>query len=208
MLSQNVVPCNVFFNILCLMSLMLHPFRPSLVCIIFAAFLCGSPFLRAQNFVVYNNLEQLQSRISRAGDTTLVLNFWATWCNSCVEELPCFDELREYYGSQNVQVVLVSLDFKSQLEKKFIPFLNRYRLKSEVALMADQDLNAWIPLIHEAWDGAIPATLVLKGDKRLFKLGKFEDLEELETFVRPLIKDSAAFLGKKMNCMDLNGGKK
>ncbi len=191
------------------MSLMVHPFRFSLVCLLFAAFFCGAPSVRAQDFVVYDNLEQLQSRISRAGDTTLVLNFWATWCKPCVEELPCFDELREYYGAQNVQIVLVSLDFKSQLEKKFIPFLKNQRLKSEVALMADQDLNTWIPLIHEEWDGAIPATLVLKGKKRRFNLGKFENLEDLETFVRPLITDSAAlYIGKKMSCEDLNGGKK
>ncbi|MBC7774358.1 MAG: redoxin domain-containing protein [Phycisphaerae bacterium] len=190
------------------MSLMVHPFRSSLVCLSFAAFLCASPHLRAQDFVIYDNLEQLQSRISRAGDTTLVLNFWATWCSSCVEELPCFDELREFYGTQNVQVVLISLDFKSQLEKKFIPFLNRQRLKSEVGLMADQDLNTWIPKIHEAWDGAIPATLVLKGKKSLFKLGKFDNLEELEIFVRPFLKDSAVYIGKKMKCNDISGGKK
>lgn len=191
------------------MTLMEHPFRPSLVCIFFAAFLCASSSLRAQKFVVYNDLEALQARIDRAGDTTLVLNFWATWCVSCVEELPCFDELLEYYGSQNVQVLLVSLDFKSQLEKKFIPFLNRQQMKSEVGLMADQDLNNWIPNFHEEWDGAIPATLVMKGKKRLFNSGKFDNLEELEAFVRPFMTDSAAiFVGKKLDCSDLSGGKK
>jgi len=86
----------------------------------------------------------------------------------------------------------VSLDFKSQLEKKFIPFLKHQQLKSEVALMADQDLNTWIPMIYEDWDGAIPATLVIKGKKRKFNLGKFENLDELETFVRPFVTDSAA----------------
>ncbi|MDO8366031.1 MAG: TlpA disulfide reductase family protein [Saprospiraceae bacterium] len=191
------------------MSLMLHPFRPFFVFLFFAVFLCGNHRLHAQKFVVYDNLEQLQNRINRAGDTTLVLNFWATWCKPCVEELPCFDELREYYGTQNVQIVLVSLDFKSQLEKKFIPFLNNHRLKSEVALMADQDMNTWIPMIHDEWDGAIPATLVLKGKKRRFSVGKFENLEELETFVRPFVTDSVGlFIGKKMTCSDLSGGKK
>lgn len=191
------------------MSLMVHPFRSSLVLILFAVLLCKSASLRAQDFVVYDNLEQLQSRINRAGDTTLVLNFWATWCKPCVEELPCFDELREYYGAQNVQIVLVSLDFKSQLEKKFIPFLKNQQLKSEVALMADQDLNAWIPLIHAEWDGAIPATLVLKGKKRRFNMGKFESLQDLEAFVRPLVTDSASlFIGKKFSCDDLSDGKK
>ena len=191
------------------MSLMVHPSKSSLVFILFAVLLCGSLRLQAQDFVIYDNLEQLQSRINRAGDTTLVLNFWATWCKPCVEELPCFDELRAYYGAQNVQILLVSLDFKSQLEKKFIPFLKTQQLKSEVALMADQDLNTWIPLIHDEWDGAIPATLVLKGKKRRFNLGKFENLEDLELFVRPLVTDSATlFLGKKLTCDDLLGGKK
>ncbi|MFN0035030.1 MAG: TlpA family protein disulfide reductase [Saprospiraceae bacterium] len=191
------------------MSLMAHPFRFSLAPLLFAGFLCASPLLRAQDFVVYDNLEQLQSRINRAGDTTLVINFWATWCKPCVEELPCFDELLEHYGVQNVQVLLVSLDFKSQLEKKFIPFLKSHRLKSEVALMADQDLNTWIPMVHEEWDGAIPATLLIKGEKRRFNLGKFENLEELDAFVRPFVSAPATLhIGKKMTCDDLSGGKK
>jgi thiol-disulfide isomerase/thioredoxin len=191
------------------MALMAHPFRFSLVLLFGAVFLCAGSRLGAQDFVIYDNLDQLQSRINRAGDTTIVVNFWATWCKPCVEELPCFDELRERYAAHNVQVLLVSLDFKSQLEKKFIPFLKNQRIKSEVALMADQDLNAWIPALYEEWDGAIPATFVIKGKKKQFNLGKFESLEDLENFVRPFVSDSAAiFIGKKMNCEDLSGGKK
>jgi len=191
------------------MSLMVRPLLPSLVFLLFAVFLCDSFPLRAQDFVIYDNIEQLQARIARAGDTTLVLNFWATWCKPCVEELPCFDELRDYYGPQNVQVVLISLDFKSQLQKKFIPFLKAQQLSSEVALMADQDLNTWIPLIYEAWDGAIPATLVLKGKKQRFNLGKFENFEDLESFVRPFVTDSAAvFNGRIVTCAELGVGKK
>jgi hypothetical protein len=126
-----------------------------------------------------------------------------------VEELPCFDELLTYYGSQNVQIVLVSLDFKSQLEKKFIPFLKGQQLKSEVALMADQDLNTWIPMIYDGWDGAIPATLVMKGKKRRFNLGKFDNLEDLEAFVRPFVSDSISlFNGKKLPCEESGDGKK
>ncbi|HLP95312.1 MAG TPA: TlpA family protein disulfide reductase [Saprospiraceae bacterium] len=177
------------------MFLMERPFRLSLVTLLFAGLLCGSTTLRSQDFIIYDNLEQLQARIDRAGDTTLVINFWATWCKPCVEELPCFDELREFYGASNIQVVLVSLDFKSQLDKKFIPFLKQQKLKSEVVLMADQDLNTWIPMIYEDWDGAIPATLLIKGKKRRFSVGKFENFEELETFVRPFVTDSAAVFG-------------
>ncbi len=171
-----------------------RPFRLSLVTLLFTGLLCGSTVLRSQDFVVYDSFEQLQERIDNAGDTALLLNFWATWCKPCVEELPCFDELRDLYGPQNIQVILVSLDFKSQLEKKFIPFLKQQELQSEVVLMADQDLETWIPKIYEEWDGAIPATLIVKGKKRRFSLGKFDNLEELETFARPFVTDSAAIL--------------
>ena len=83
----------------------------------------------AQSFTVYDSMPQLESRIENAKDTTLVINFWATWCKPCIEELPCFEELRERYIGQNVLVILVSLDFKSQLEKKFIPFLKDIGLR-------------------------------------------------------------------------------
>lgn len=146
----------------------------------------------AQSFTVYDSMPQLESRIENAKDTTLVINFWATWCKPCIEELPCFEELRERYLGQNVLVILVSLDFKSQLEKKFIPFLKERQFKSEVALLADQDANTWIPKISEEWDGAIPATVIIKGQQRKFNLGKFANFTELETFVRPFLADVSA----------------
>ena len=143
----------------------------------------------AQGFSLYDNIQQLESRIKQAGDTTLVINFWATWCKPCVEELPHFDELKDHYPGQNIQILLVSLDFKSQLELNFLPFLRAHNIKSEVALLADQDVNTWMPLIYEDWDGAIPATIVLQGSKRSFSLGKFDSLEELDAFVQPFLVD-------------------
>jgi thiol-disulfide isomerase/thioredoxin len=154
--------------------------------------LLGSPAAFGQAFTVYDSMPQLEERIEKAGDATLVINFWATWCKPCIEELPCFEELRNRYADQNVQVILVSLDFKSQLEKKFIPFLRERQFKSEVVLFADQDANNWIPRVNEEWDGAIPATVIIKGKKRNFNLGKFDNYADLETFVRPFLADAAA----------------
>ena len=156
---------------------------------------------KAQEFAVYDSLPQLTSRIHQAGEATLVINFWATWCKPCVEELPCFEQLREQYAEKNVQILLVSLDFKSQLEKKLIPFLKAQQLKSEVVLFADQDVNTWIPYIYEEWDGAIPVTLIVKGRQKAFNLGKFESYTDLEAFVVPFIGDAKAISLKNLiNC--------
>jgi thiol-disulfide isomerase/thioredoxin len=177
-----------------------HRFR--LVLSLLALTLISRTSSFAQDYSLYDNIQQLESRIRQAGDATIVINFWATWCKPCIEELPCFDELKAQYSDQDVLVLLVSLDFKSQLEKKFLPFLRAQNIKSEVVLLADQDVNTWIPRIYEDWDGAIPATIVLKGDKRKFSLGKFASLEELDAFVQPFLIDPSILL-KPVTC----GGK-
>ena len=51
-----------------------------------------------------------------SGDTTYVINFWATWCAPCVKELPYFEQLREGNEMKPFKMILVSLDFKSKLE--------------------------------------------------------------------------------------------
>ncbi|MDX2278836.1 MAG: TlpA disulfide reductase family protein [Saprospiraceae bacterium] len=168
------------------------PYRSSLLFIALVYF-CAISDLSAQTtkLTVYDSLSQLEARISQSPDAVLVVNFWATWCKPCVEELPSFEKLQEQYAGQNVQVLLVSLDFKTKIESKLLPFLKERRLKSEVILFSDQDVNNWIPRIYEDWDGAIPATFVFKGKKRGFKLGQFSDYAEVENFVRAFVLDTS-----------------
>lgn len=40
----------------------------------------------------------------------VLLDFWATWCHGCQEEIPWFSEFEREYGSQGLTVVGVSLD--------------------------------------------------------------------------------------------------
>jgi thiol-disulfide isomerase/thioredoxin len=179
------------------------PYRLHLLLVTLVCFL-SSLTAFAQSVEVYDSLPQLEARIRQAGDATLVINFWATWCKPCVEELPCFEELREKYEGENVQVLLVSLDFKSLFEKKLLPFLRTQQFQSEVVLFADQDANSWIPQISEDWDGAIPATLVMKGKKRNFNLGQFQGFADLEAFVLPFLADASIqhnTAGRIANCV-------
>ena len=43
-------------------------------------------------------------------DKVIILNFWATWCAPCLEEMPAFEKLYRRYRSQRVTVLAVSLD--------------------------------------------------------------------------------------------------
>ncbi|MCS6928086.1 MAG: TlpA family protein disulfide reductase [Saprospiraceae bacterium] len=151
---------------------------------ILLSFLLAPCALRAQVFKIYENFSELEERIAKAdGNKLLVINFWATYCKPCVKELPFFNQLYHKYGSQNFEILLVSLDFRSQLEKKFVPFLRSYTLQPEVILLSDQDADSWIPRVQPEWDGAIPLTMLVRGKARDFHVGEFESFEELEHFI-------------------------
>ena len=40
------------------------------------------------------------SKLSSLIGRPVVINFWATWCHACVDEMPAFEKLRETYGSR------------------------------------------------------------------------------------------------------------
>lgn len=93
-------------------------------------------------------------------DTLYVVNFWATWCAPCVQELPEFTALEEKYKSLPVKILLVSLDFKETAPK--IPlFIKRKKLTPEVAWLNETNANKFIPKIDDRWQGSIPATLLI-----------------------------------------------
>lgn len=140
----------------------------------------------AQNKVAVVNFAQLEPMLQRENDTIYVVNFWATWCRPCVAELPFFEELTEKNQKNPLKVVLVSLDFGTQLESKLIPFLRKNKIKSFVVLLSDKNANAWIQKINPSWSGAIPATLCYKGKKSIFHEQEFENFEDLENFVTQL----------------------
>jgi len=105
-----------------------------------------------------------------------VINFWATWCKPCVKELPFFEELSE--KNKAVEVILVSLDLNSQKESKLIPFVKAQQLKSTIIHMDEPDADAWIPKVDKDWSGAIPATLIINKNKKMFYEQSF-NYEEL-----------------------------
>lgn len=117
--------------------------------------------------------------LRQKNDTTYVVNFWATWCVPCVEELPHFEKLNEKYREDKVKVILVSLDMYKMVDSKLLPFIKEKQLKSEVIYLRDPDQNTWLPKIDSTWSGAIPATVIYNKEQRKFYERSFT-YEELE----------------------------
>lgn len=56
------------------------------------------------------NLQGTPMNSSQWAGQVLVLNFWATWCGPCQQEIPLFMELQRKLGSQGVQFVGIAID--------------------------------------------------------------------------------------------------
>lgn len=138
---------------------------------------------------IYSGFESLAPLFEARGDTTRIVNFWATWCAPCVEELPYFEELTRDRGDRPYQVILVSLDFRKQLERRLLPFIRERELRSTVVVLDDADANAWIDRIDPAWSGAIPATLVFNAHRREFREQTFTR-EELHSLIDSFTGDT------------------
>ena len=123
-----------------------------------AALLLATPSF-AQRVAVLK-FPDLQKRLARASDTTYVVNFWATWCGPCVQEMPALEKVRVANAGKKVKFVLVSLDYVAQLDKKVKPFVQKHGLKSEVLLLDETDPNTWLQKVDKQWSGSIPFTLI------------------------------------------------
>lgn len=143
-------------------------------------------FLYSQSISGVYKIDALLNRIENK-DTSYVINFWATWCKPCVEELPAFDSLNTECLGSRIKIILVSLDFKEDLNKKVNPFLKNHQIKSECILLDEVNGNDFIDKISPKWSGAIPATLFKSADNRQF-LEKKLKLKELKKTIADLTK--------------------
>lgn len=132
---------------------------------------------------------RLQSLIQPNADTVRVINFWATSCRPCIEEMPDFDRLhREYSIAKNeakpLQVVFVSLDFKRDVEPIVIPFVKKRGFAARCVFLGAPK-SAEIDAVDTSWTGSMPATLIIgtKPGQRMFYERKLR-YEELKDFVK------------------------
>lgn len=132
------------------------------------------------------DFDQFEPLLKQTDDKVYIINFWATWCKPCIKELPYFEQLNANFSKQEVEVVLVSLDFPEQINTHLIPFIQKNKIKSKVVLLDDVNSNRWIPLVSEKWSGAIPATVMYSKNKFNFYEQTF-DYNELVTQLKTLL---------------------
>jgi thiol-disulfide isomerase/thioredoxin len=120
-----------------------------------------------------NDSEGKKQTFTQWQGKTLVVNFWATWCPPCREEMPSFSRLQKKYAANGIQFVGIAIDTAENV----ISFSKQYPV-SYPLLIADSE---GAELARQLGNSrmALPYTVVLAADNevRLARLGRVSEQE-------------------------------
>jgi len=71
------------------------------------------------------------------GGKVLILNFWATWCPPCLEEIPTFVALQEELGDRGLQFVGIAIDAPEEVRR----FAETHRINYPVLLGGEEAIE-------------------------------------------------------------------
>lgn len=106
-------------------------------------------------------IEEVVRSYSANNDTVYVVNFWATFCKPCNEEIPDFIRIVEKFKTKKVKLLLVSLDLPAYVPVKLPAFIKKNKYNTNHAWLNETDADRFCPMIDEKWSGAIPATIIV-----------------------------------------------
>ena len=100
------------------------------------------------------------------GGKVLVLNFWATWCPPCIQEIPSLSRFQKRFAGSGVKVVAISID---KNRNKYQNFLQRIRVSFDTAWDPNADISSRYGTFQ------IPETYIIKNGQVMKKFPESVD---------------------------------
>ncbi len=97
-------------------------------------------------------------KMIEVSSSPLIINFWATWCRPCVNELNYFEKVVDKFKDKNVQLILISLDYPEDYER-MVSFVKSKGYKVTVYWLDEQETSVIQTKIDRGFEGVIPASL-------------------------------------------------
>lgn len=93
-------------------------------------------------------------------DSIVVLDFWATWCEGCITEIPAFNRLDQQYGPRGVKVIglAVQSGWASDIQK----FAKQFKMRYQILVGTDETVSDFGVM-------SFPATYVIAPGWKLHK---------------------------------------
>lgn len=141
--------------------------------------------------VMYDSFAEVAGLFQQQSDTTYVINFWATWCKPCREELPLLNQLAREEQDKKLKVVLVSLDTETSAIDRIPAFLASTAPDLASIILTDED-PAWGKTIDRVWTGSLPTTIIYRKDLKYVYRRGFNTYPDVRMALEPLLGKARA----------------
>jgi peroxiredoxin len=123
-----------------------------------------------------------------------LIDFWATWCGSCVVEFADLQDTLRMYGARDFSLVTISANMPDE-RPSVLRFLQKQHATSRNLLFSSADTAALQTAFDPKWDSAVPYTILLGPDGKVLykKLGSVDILELRRTILANLPSDYIGF---------------
>ncbi|MGB9605482.1 MAG: TlpA family protein disulfide reductase [Bryobacteraceae bacterium] len=147
--------------------------------------LCAAGLAVAQPQLTPLDVPGYQKLLAANKGQILLVDFWATWCEPCLKELPELVQLHKRLAGR-FKLITVSADDPEQQEDAR-KFLARFGVPPPWYIKRSRDDDAFIRAVDPGWSGALPALFVY--DRQGRKVASFVGetaIEVIEAAIRKL----------------------
>lgn len=132
----------------------------------------------------FNDLEGAEHALAEWRGQVIALNFWATWCSPCLQEMPELVSLQARFGARGLQFIGLAVETDAEQVRVVAD-----KLGVNYPVLLDEDGALELAAVLGNQDAAMPFTVIFdrQGEVIFTRKGTVK-FEEVEAVIAPLLE--------------------